>query len=189
MARERKFSTADIFSETERLLLQLGYEGFTFKHLAERLNVSRAAIYKYYTNKEELIVDYMMEFMTGLIGEFKKIDQTSPFNEQLDTLLSIILRSKDMHQIFSMVHIIDGGDNEGVMQKLKMLDQMHVAMYVPLLNVVACGKKEGIVNENLASELVLGFIFQSIAIPNHSNIPKEQFEQSIRQMICHGVSK
>lgn len=189
MARERKFSTTDLFSETERLLLQLGYEGFNFKHLAVALNVSRAAIYKYYKNKEELIVDYMIEFMTRLIEEFKQINQTAPFVDQLNTLLSIIFRSKDLHQIFSMAQIIDGGDNEIVIYKLKMLEQMHIAMYVPLLHLIECGKNEGLVNDQLQNELVLGFIFQSIAIPNYSNISKDQYEQSIRQMISRGISK
>ena len=46
MGRDRKFSTLDLFLESKKLVLAVGYEGFTIARLAESLEVSRAAIYK-----------------------------------------------------------------------------------------------------------------------------------------------
>lgn len=57
MARERKFTRDDLYETTKYMLLENGYEGFTFSKLAEKLNVSRGAIYKYFNNKDELITD------------------------------------------------------------------------------------------------------------------------------------
>lgn len=67
MARERKFSSDEIFNTTKILLLKYGYEGYTFSLLADTLNVSRAAIYKYYVNKEELIFDYLVSALKKYI--------------------------------------------------------------------------------------------------------------------------
>ena len=41
MARERKFSLEELFQTTKQLLLDYGYEGFTFSLLADQLEVAR----------------------------------------------------------------------------------------------------------------------------------------------------
>lgn len=189
MARVRKFSTTEIFRETERLLLTVGYEGYNIGLLAERLNVSRAAIYKYYKNKEALVVDFMLNHMTVMIQTFKGIEATKPFNEQLDELLQIIFESKDIHHILTMVHWIDSRGNDEIMDKLNKLSELHKEMYVPLQAMIDKGKAEGIVNDEIPNSLILAFIFQSIAIPNHTNIAKETFLKSIKVLVCKGISK
>ena len=72
MARERKFSTDDLFQASKQLLLQHGYEGFTFSLLADQFDVCRA-LYKYYENKEELITDFMIYEMGKFLFELKEI--------------------------------------------------------------------------------------------------------------------
>lgn len=187
VGRGRKFSTSKMFDVTEQLLLTVGYEGFTIGLLADELQVSRAAIYKYYTNKESLIADFMVERMTTLVDSLQNINEQDPFLKQLDQLLEIIFSSKDLHQILSYTHVINDRGDEEIIRKLTMLQQMHMSMYLPMQKMIEQGKSEQILNQQLANDLILGFIFQSVAIPNHTHIPKEQFLQSIKQMIFHGV--
>ncbi|MGM9945246.1 MAG: TetR/AcrR family transcriptional regulator [Lysinibacillus sp.] len=189
MARERKFSTTEIFRETERLLLTVGYEGYTISLLAEALNVSRAAIYKYYTNKEELVVDFMLEHMEKMIRQFASIDSTEPFTVQLDEVLDIVLESKDLHRIFSMAHVIDTKGKEEIAKKMIRLNELHKEMYTPLQTMVNKGKEEGLLKESIPNALILAFIFQSVDLPNHMNIPEELFLQSIKTLVCSGILK
>lgn len=74
MARERKFSKDDLFRNVKHILLQHGYEGFTISLLADMLEVSRGALYKYYVNKNELITQFMIYEMEQFIGELKQIN-------------------------------------------------------------------------------------------------------------------
>ena len=187
MGRGRKFSTSELFDTTERVLLTVGYEGFTIGLLAENLGISRAAIYKYYMNKEALIVDFMIERMTVLIDDLQKIDDEAPFLQQLDELLHVIFQSKDLHQILGYSHFINDRGDKDIAGKLQQLLHLHHAMYSPMQQMVEQGKVQGILSEEIPSELILGFIFQSISIPNHSNIEKVVFLSSIKQMMFHGI--
>ena len=189
LARERKFSTTEIFRETERLLLTVGYEGYTISLLAEALNVSRAAIYKYYTNKEQLVVDFMLEHMEKMIRQFASIDSTASFTVQLDEVLDIVLESKDLHRIFSMAHVINTKGKEEIEKKIVHLNELHKEMYIPLQAMVNKGKEEGLLKESIPNSLILAFIFQSIDLPNHMNIPKDRFLKSIKTLVCSGILK
>lgn len=187
MARERKFSTDDIFNETKKLLLEHGYEGYNIGQLAEKLNVSRAAIYKYYTNKDELIVDFMLHDMNEMMVAFNSIDQYTTFEEQLNSVLNTIFDSKDLHQILAFAHLINAKDNEIIANKLEKLNKLHLEMYKPLMGLIAKGKKEELIHQDLSDSVMISFIFQSIQIPNHTNEPNDKLLQSIRKLIVNGL--
>jgi len=189
LARERKFTAEEIFHETERLLLEVGYEGYNISLLAEALNVSRAAIYKYYTNKEELVVDFMLQHILRMIEAFGKVDNTQPFQDQLEEVLDIVLASKDLHRILSIAHVVDTRGNEEIAGKLVRLSELHREMYIPLYAMVNKGKSEGILNEDIPNELMIAFIFQSIDLPNHMQIPEETFIQSVKQLVRTGIMR
>ena len=187
MARERKFSTKDIFAKTKQLLLENGYERYNIGLLAEKLNVSRAAIYKYYTNKDELIVDFMLDEMDEMIAEFSNVNQHASFNDQLNCVLNTIFESKDLHHILGFAHVIDAKDNEAIAQKLEKLNALHLEMYKPLMRLIEKGKREQLIHQDLPESVMISFIFQSINIPNHMNEPQETFLNSLRKLILNGL--
>ncbi|WP_431027901.1 TetR/AcrR family transcriptional regulator [Lysinibacillus sp. LZ02] len=189
MARERKFSTTEIFRETERLLLTVGYEGYNISLLAEALNVSRAAIYKYYTNKEELVVDFMLEHIQQMIVQFAAVDNEQAFEHQLDEVLDIILASKDLHHIFSMAHVIEPKGKQEIVDKMEHLSRLHQEMYVPLQAMINKGKEAGIVDNTIPNSLIIAFIFQSIDLPNHMNVPDEVFLPALKKLVKTGIYK
>lgn len=187
MTRERKFSTQEIFKATNSLLLRYGYEGFTFSLLAESLDVSRAAIYKYYTNKEELIIDYMVYEMTKMLNDLQKIDQSATFIAQLNELITLIFMYKDIHQILGMVHQFKESSSAIIMEKKEQLEKLHLDMYRYLEGLMIQGKKDKFLRETLSNDVILGCIFQSIAIPNHRGIPEQEWIQSIKDVVCYGI--
>ena len=189
MARVRKFSSSEIFTETKNLLLSNGYNGFTIRLLADALHVSRAAIYKYYPNTDELILDFMIHELSILIRDLKAIDKTARFEVQLDNLLTCIFKKKDLHEILSIAAIISDSGNGQVARKKEHLEELHRSMYQPMERMIALGKAEGVLSAHLPDALILGFIFQSIAIPNHMNLPEKDFRKFIFDMICTGIYK
>jgi len=68
-----------IVGESIRLLDELGFEQFTFKKLAERIQSTEASIYRYFDNKLKLLiylitwywawVEYMIDYETHHLGE------------------------------------------------------------------------------------------------------------------------
>lgn len=186
MGRDRKFSTIDLFIATKKQILQVGYDGFTISHLAETLEVSRAAIYKQYVNKDQLLIDFMLYEMEKSVGDLKQVRQEGTFEQQLEDLLNRMAHFNELHQILGMASLIQNVSEE-VIQKKEKLSSMHKDLYEPLLRIVTNGKKEKKIDATFPDSLVLGFIFQTIDIPRQHNLSTEEQLQYIKQLILHGV--
>jgi TetR/AcrR family transcriptional regulator, repressor of fatR-cypB operon len=187
MARERKFSTEELFQCSKHLLLEHGYEGFTFSLLADRLEVSRGAIYKYYDNKEELITDYMLFEMNHFLEELKEIAVMDNFDKQFDFLFELIFKNNKIHQLIEIGSQIPSSINEKVQSNRMKLEKMHLEMYHYMQNFVTLGKSEQKLKSHIPDALILGFIFQTVAIPNHFGIPQDVWVQSIKEIISQGM--
>lgn len=187
MARERKFSTGELFSAAKELLLIHGYEGFTFSLLAERLNVSRGALYKYYENKEELITDYMIEELNQFFSDLQKIEHYEGFEAQFDFLMNLIFDMPEVQQLIKIAVQIPKNVNDKVRENKAHLDKLHLDMYKHLQSFIKLGKEEKKLKAHIADKLILGFILQTIAIPNHFGIPHSEWVASIKEIIGHGM--
>ncbi|PLT29688.1 TetR/AcrR family transcriptional regulator [Peribacillus deserti] len=187
MARERKFSTNDLFAAVKHILIQHGYEGFTFSLLSERLEVSRGAIYKYYQNKENLITDFMVREMQLFIADLQKIEEQTGFESQFDFLLDIIFKKKEVHQLIGVAQHILASPNEEIYENKEKLKKIPLEMYQSLQGFIRLGKIEGKVKPHLPDSLLLGMILQTIAIPNHFRIPEAEWVGSIKEIISQGM--
>ena len=187
MARERKFSKQELFQQTKALLLHHHYEGFTFSLLAQQLQVSRGTLYKYYENKEELVTDFMLDEMEQFLISLKEIDRYDTFDAQFDFLLNLILHPTDIHKLIEMGRYIPFHINDKVMENKKKLDDLHLNMYHLLHNFIELGRKEEKLKPHLAEGLILGFIFQTVSIPNHFGIPRDEWIKSIMEIIRDGM--
>lgn len=187
MARERKFSMEELYHITKETLLHHGYEGFTFSLLADQLNISRGTIYKYFENKDELITDYMLYEMNSFLIELKEIETATGFNAKFEFLIDIMFKHSKIQQIIEIGQRIPANINELVSDNKKKLEMLHLDMYRYLHSFIQLGKEENKIREQIPETLMLGYIFQSIAIPNHASIPREKWISSIKDIIRHGM--
>ncbi|MDR4944973.1 TetR/AcrR family transcriptional regulator [Neobacillus cucumis] len=187
MARERKFSTDDLFQAAKQMLLSHGYEGFSFSALAEQLEISRGAIYKYYENKEELITDYMLYEMEHFLTEIKEIELVDGFDAQFDFLINLIFKNSTIPPMIELGRRIPVNGNKKVKDNNEKLEKLHLKMYQHLQGFISLGRQELKLKESLPDPLILGFIFQTIMIPNHFGISHSKWISSIKEMIRHGM--
>ncbi|MFZ7947001.1 MULTISPECIES: TetR/AcrR family transcriptional regulator [Bacillaceae] len=179
MARERKFSKEDLFHETKRLLLEQGYEGFTFGLLADSLHVSRGALYKYYENKDELLTNFVFYEMDQFLLKLKQLDDQQGFEAQFDFLLQLIFSQTDIQKLIKIGQQIPGNEEK--------FGKLHFDMYQYLQGFIELGKEEGKLKSTIPNALILGYIFQSVVIPNHFGIPASEWVSSIKEIIRHGM--
>ena len=185
MARERKFNTVELFHEAKHLLLLHGYDGFTFSLLADRMEVSRAALYKYYENKEELITDFMIYEMEEFLHELKEIEKLEGFEKQFDFLMDLIFKKTEIqHLIKAAVHVLARLERSVNKERLEKLP---LEMYTYLNSFILNGKEEGKLKSHIPDSLVVGFILQTVAIPNHFGIPHQEWLKSIKEIIGQGM--
>ncbi|MEW9052187.1 MAG: TetR/AcrR family transcriptional regulator [Neobacillus sp.] len=189
MARERKFTTEELFQTVKKILLQHSYEGFTFSLLAEQMDVSRGAIYKYYQNKDVLITDFMIYEMEQFLLELKEIEKYSEFEAQFDSLMDIIFEKTEIHHLIRVAQQMLLQSNEQDKDRMDKLEKLPLEMYKHLQKFILLGKEQGKVKPHIPDGLMLGFILQSIAIPNHFGIPKEEWLKSMKEMISQGMFK
>lgn len=187
MARERKFTEEELFVAVKHILLEQGYEGFTFSLLADRLEVSRGAIYKYYENKESLITQFMVYEMDQFIHELEKINQLNGFDLQYDLLMKMIFNKREVHQLIGIAQHIINHTDERLKEYKDKLEKLPLAMYRQLQTFILEGKNTGRLKTNIPDSLMIGFILQSIAIPNHFNIPQSEWIEYIKEMISQGM--
>ncbi|MGP4107694.1 TetR/AcrR family transcriptional regulator [Virgibacillus sp. L01] len=187
MARERKFSDKTLYNAAKHILLNNGYEGFTFSLLADELKVSRGALYKYYENKEELIMDYMIFEMNRFLAELKEINNYDHFDSQFDFLIKLMFKHNKIHQVLGFSYQITATISENIRVKKVYLEKLHQEMYSVLQSFIQQGRKEQLLNPSIKDELMLGFIFQSVDIPNHSDIPQTEWVRSVKELISHGI--
>ncbi|MEH7494085.1 TetR/AcrR family transcriptional regulator [Neobacillus niacini] len=186
MARERKFNTVELFHEAKQLLLQHGYDGFTFSLLADRMEVSRAALYKYYDNKEKLITDFMIYEMEEFLHELKEIDKLEGFEQQFDFLIDLIFKKTEVHELIRAAQHVMTRMDAAITNKEK-LEKLPLDMYKFLQRFILVGKAEGKLKEHIPDGLIIGFILQTVAIPNHFGIPKGDWIHSIKEVISQGM--
>ncbi|MFF2591149.1 TetR/AcrR family transcriptional regulator [Peribacillus butanolivorans] len=182
-------NTVDLFLCTKKLIIQTGYEGFTIGQLATQLDVTRSAIYKYYQNKDELLLDFMVEEMKNTLASFSSLSESLPFLEKINLLLQKIFTHKDLHLILGIQDVIPTKGDPQLEAKKNHLSLMHRELYKPLIHVVQQGKIEGFIEMDMPNELLLGFIFQSISIPNHSGMNAEQVLIYTKKLILNGILK
>ncbi|HAM81873.1 TetR/AcrR family transcriptional regulator [Ornithinibacillus bavariensis] len=186
MARERKISTEELYQTTKQLLLDRGYDGYTFTLLANRLDVSRAAIYKYYENKEELLSEYMVYELQTFIDNLKIVNQEKSFFDQFHALFNYIFNDMSIYRIREIGMQIPTV-NQKVAENKHKLEKMHNQLYTLLQKFIEFGKSEKVLKEDLPSSLVLGLIFQTVNIPNLERIPHSEWVEKMKEIMCHGM--
>ena len=181
----RKFTKEALYEVTNDLLIQHGYAGLHFGLIAERLEITRGALYKYFKNKDELIIDFMIYEMDKFLQDLKVIRQYKHFNQQLEYLLDIIFKYSRIHQNLSIVYQIP--TTKHVNEKVKQLEIRHHDMYAYLNAFIELGREEKRIHTEFPDHLILGFIFQTVNIPNQTNLPEKQWKTLIMNFLSQGM--
>ncbi|MFS0674691.1 TetR/AcrR family transcriptional regulator [Ornithinibacillus sp. 179-J 7C1 HS] len=186
MARERKFTKDNLYTTSKKLLLNHGYEGYTFTLLANDLNISRAAIYKYYENKEELLSEYMLFELRNFINNLKLINEKDTFLDQFHALIDILFQDMSIYLIRDIGMQIQTV-NKKVAKNKEELEKLHRELYSSLQDFIDIGRREQMLRENIPDSLILGIIFQTVNIPNTSGLPHHEWVQILKDVLSHGM--
>lgn len=162
MARRKKMDEAAMLRETEKLLLERGYEGFSFKALSANLDIARSTIYEYYGHKDDLITDYMFILVSKVMNEMEIIASETTGLETMKEWLKMFMQYDQVHYMIGMRGQLDQSESDIARNHLKQMDGLHGKMFFMLTNQVKKAKDLGEVRADLPNELVASFFFHSI---------------------------
>ena len=91
--RRRNKIRARILSAAERVFAREGVDGLSIRRLAENIDYSPAAIYKYFKSKDDLIDELKESFFELILENVHRIADTStPFNERARDCVATYVR-------------------------------------------------------------------------------------------------
>jgi AcrR family transcriptional regulator len=142
-----------IINHSIRLIDELGFEAFTFKKLATRINSTEASIYRYFENKHNLLVylvswywswmEYQIDYQTNniadaekklkiavkVVAESMKRESTFPYINEAALYRIVISESPKVYYTKS----VDAENQEGFFRSYKSLCKK-IASFVHELN-------------------------------------------------------
>ncbi|WP_051237871.1 TetR/AcrR family transcriptional regulator [Lacticigenium naphthae] len=187
MSRKKKFSVEDLYDQTHHLLMETGYDHFSFGLLADHLNVSRAAIYKYYSNKDDLINDYLTFEMKKFLTEFEELDWSEDVEEHFNQLFQLIFNYSDVHQLSTMflqkLHI----QGKQLKDKENISEILHEIMLGHIQSFIVSGQEKGYFKSSIPAPLLISMIFHSVMIEDRSGLTSSERAIFIREILAHGI--
>ena len=187
MPRKKKFTVEDLYRQTHLLLMKVGYDQFTFGLLADSLSVSRAAIYKYYSNKDTLISDYLTFEMKKLLEEFNQMEWSNDIEKHFNQLFVLIFDYNDIHHlstVFTRQLSLKGekmADAEGISKEL------HRQFFGHIQSFILSSQEQGFIKKNLPPSLIISIIFHSVMINDGSGLDHMERAEYIREILTHGM--
>ncbi|WHZ31072.1 TetR/AcrR family transcriptional regulator [Desemzia incerta] len=189
MVREKKFTQDELYRATHKLILEVGYDNFSFMLLSKRLQISRAALYKYYTNKDDLILDYLTDQMEQLVLQLKSIEWSSDFKEKLSQLIALIFEYADTHAISYMIPSQKWNNENANLSHVQKSKEFHTTFYSFIQQTIEEGQEKGYLLETVPSMLIIELIFHSITLPNRTGLNTVERTNHITEILLHGILK
>lgn len=187
MARKKSVDHHELMMETEKLLLEFGYDSFHFRLLAERLGVGRSTIYEYYANKDELITAYIHSFAYERVEESKKILDMADLQEQFKAFLQIFLKYNHIQKIVTMITQMEGQKKEENIARIQQIKYLIKEINKVSLQLIQKGKHIGKIRKDVDDMFISYIMFNLIQIPNFQQQNEEDRLNSFIDFIFNGV--
>ncbi|MGM9929154.1 MAG: TetR/AcrR family transcriptional regulator [Bacillus sp. (in: firmicutes)] len=188
MARKKRVNYQELMIETEKLLLERGYDAFHFGLLAERLGVGRSTIYDYYTNKDELISAYIHSFIRERVEESKQVLELEETEEQLRVFLRTFMKYNHIQQIVTMIAQMEEQNKEENEERIKQIKSYIKEISGICIQIVQRGKAAGKIRSELNDLFISYVLFNLIQIPNFRQQSQEERLDELIDFLLHGVS-
>lgn len=150
-----------ILAAATRVFSEKGYSNASITDIAQAANVSDGLIYKYFTNKRDLLERVLTAFYERAIAELEtRIAQGTNFEERLYTLMSghlgVFVSDIDLCRLF-ISEVRTASDYRG--SAIQQLNRRYTSM---LVKVVEQGIADGEVDADLDPRLVRDMLFGAI---------------------------
>ncbi len=144
----------DILAAAQELFLSNGLSVVTIEQIADMAHVSRVTLFKYFGDKENLVRETVLLWVTALLQEFDKIAESNqPFHEKLFAVLHLQIAGIQLPNNNSIAVTIR--ENTELMSAIK---EQVVALGLPrMMSLIETGKREGAIDPALDNEAILTY--------------------------------
>ncbi|MBO9356232.1 TetR family transcriptional regulator [Bordetella petrii] len=130
-----------LLSHAQALIRQRGYNGFSYRDLADRVGVKTASIHYYFPCKDDLLIEAIDNYAAGVTSLVQGIDTALPAKEQLDRYAALFEGGPtDQVCLCGMLAADFASLSERARQSLQAFFRMHENW---LAGVIAAGQRDG----------------------------------------------
>lgn len=186
MGRRKTYTESELLDVTKKLLLEHGYDGFHLKLLSEHLAGARSTIYKYFSNKEEIVAACMKRVIIKMITKTSELDETDSL-AALRKILEIYVEQSEFHQLLGDAHKIKVEPFTAAGRDLEYIEQAHEALKIQLSRLFERASQEGRLRKDIPIPAQIGVFFNLINAPNMLNLPSVQWSKLLFEMWLKGT--
>lgn len=180
-----KITKREIFSKTKEQLLKFGYDYLTFTTLSQELNVTRAALYKYYKNKDELIIDLMIQEMSQFLKELEILKNGENNTELLREVLVKMSQFSELHRLLESVFRIDYKNRQNYQDKMNILQNDHLLFNQYLNDIIEKCQLSGTLTKELDRSFIISFLSNIVNILGDDK-DQNRLDQ-LEHVLLHGI--
>ncbi|WP_157729458.1 TetR/AcrR family transcriptional regulator [Tumebacillus algifaecis] len=186
---KKKVARGDLIKETERLLLEKGYEGVNFSVLSERLGVGRSTLYDHFSSKDELIAVYMTDVMDAILAQCDGLMEQEDALLQIKEMIRIFHTYSQIHKIVQLMPALcaTGTASEKVTSALSTLQAGHHRLMNLVTTAIEKAKAQKRIRNELPTPLIASLVFHSILLPKTEGHPPEAWSELIFDLLFHGL--
>jgi AcrR family transcriptional regulator len=182
MSRKKTIDEAQLFQETEKLIMESGYAEFHFKALAERLGVARSTIYNYYPKKEELVTSYMVRLLKRAV---QNMDEAFDAEYPVKQLIRVWSRYANMHQMLQIMPYINQKATPKVEENIRVMYTLFGEMKSKIHHILNKEQESGRIREDIHMATMTGLLMATVQIPVHHNNPG-QWVDEVYELVMTG---
>ena len=189
MARKKTFTQEELYQATHDLMLEVGYDSFSFQALSKKIDVSRTALYKHYANKDDLLQAYLHDQLEKVVERMDSTNWSLNYSEKLSELMDLVFSYAETHAISAEVPSRKWDKKNAGQPEIERSKELHGQFFGFIQTIIEEGQKEGILKNDIPSIIIIETIFHSINLPNRTGLPAKQHAYYVKKLLFEGILK
>ncbi len=195
-ARHKEAFRREILDSARMIFIKRGYDGFSMRKLAEKIDYSPTTIYLYFKNKDDLLFAICEEFFETFLTELNRIRSVSrdPLRTLRQAVLYLInfgLLNPDQYKLIFFTKSVYGTREELVEQETMARNTYFVFMEI-VQECIAAGKLRKLEADVIADTFAIashGLVAKSIFCANSAKGKNEVVALTLVDALLRGLRK
>ena len=152
----------EIIEAAGKILTEKGINGLTTKKLAQEMNFSESALYRHFSNKEEIIVCMLNYLALNMDQHSTELENKNPI-EQLKNFFQNQFRFFESHPYFVIAVFSEGllEESEKINHAIKSLMNKRMQLLKPIIQI---GQEKGAITNDIDSDELIHILMGSVRL-------------------------
>ena len=196
-ARHKEELRREILDSAREIFIHDGYDGFSMRKLAEKIDYSPTTIYIYFKNKDDLLFAICEEFFANFFAELNHIrsvslDPVETLRQAFLYLIEFGLRNPNQYKVIFFTKTSVYGTHEEFVQRESMARNVYFAFRAMVQDCIKAGRFRETDEEVITRTLAVashGLVTMMLYRPDHLQQKRDVIARLIVDTLLRGYEK